>query len=141
MNAYDLELTAVQREIVIIAAREHAVRLSASVCIALVDASGRLAAFLRQPGAFLVSSDLAIDKAWSAASFGMSTSELGAMLETQAVPIRDGLLRRQNLTVVPGGIPILHGGRLIGAVGISGGSAEQDDEIAQAAICALSLTN
>ncbi|MFM2371794.1 MAG: uncharacterized protein RIS85_1516, partial [Pseudomonadota bacterium] len=88
------------------AARAQAEALGARVVIALVDTGGNLAGFLRMPGAFLVSSDLAVDKAWTAASFGMTTRGFSELLETTPRAVRDGLLRRPRVTEVPGGAPI-----------------------------------
>lgn len=112
--------------------RAHAEDLGIAVVIAIVDARGTLSAYLRMEGSFLLSEELAIDKAWSAASFRMATAEIGAMLDTLDGNVRDGLLRRPRLTTVPGGIPLSLGGSCIGAVGISGGTAEQDAAIANA---------
>lgn len=116
----------------ITAACAKASELQARVCVAIVDAGGSLAAFQREPGAFLVSTDLSIDKAWTAAGFGISTAELGDLLSSESEAVREGLLRRPRLTIVPGGVPISIGGRMLGAIGVSGGTAEQDADIAVA---------
>lgn len=119
------------------AARKAAEELGVRVAIAIVDAGGHLAGFLRMPSAFLASSDLAIDKAWTAASFGTSTRGFGEMLENAAPSVRDGLLRRPRVTEVPGGVPILREGRVIGAIGISGGSEREDETIAESGLAAF----
>lgn len=119
------------------AARRAAEELGARVAIAIVDAAGNLAGFLRLPGTFLASSDLAIDKAWTAASFGTSTRGFGEMLENTPRSVRDGLLRRPRITEVPGGMPILSEGRVIGAIGISGGSEREDETIAESGLAAF----
>ena len=108
-----------------------------AVNIAIVDAGGNLAGFLRMPGAFLASADIAIDKAWSANSFGMSTVALTQLFEEQSAMVRQGLLSRPRITVIPGGHPIHHDGTLKGGIGVSGASAEQDDEIALCGLKAL----
>lgn len=119
------------------AARIVTGRASAQVCAAIVDASGGLLGFVRQTGAFLVSSDLAIDKAWTAAGFRVSTRELGAVLDRQDEQTRKGLLSRPRVTCVPGGLPIIIRDQCIGAVGVSGGSAEQDEGIAAVMLAAI----
>lgn len=119
------------------AACEEAERLGPSVAIAIVDASGTLGGFLRLPGAFLASSDLAIDKAWTAASFGMSTRAFSEMLEDTPRAVRDGLLRRPRVTEVPGGVVITNESHVLGAVGVSGGSDSEDEAIAQSALAAF----
>ncbi len=126
-----LELSADQLSRMLNTGLARAKMIEAKVSVAVVDRGGNLAAFLRQPGAFLVSSDLAIDKAWTAASFAMATRAFGEALASESPEVRDGLLARPRVTVIPGGVPILVEGICIGAVGISGASAQQDEEIAQ----------
>lgn len=108
-----------------------------AVNIAVVDAGGNLAGFLRMPGAFQASIDIAIDKAWTANSFGMPTNEFGRMLDGEAPMVRDGLLRRPRVVAFPGGQPVRNEGKLIGGIGVSGASAEQDDAISMAGLKAL----
>ena len=105
---------------------------------AVTDAAGVLAGFLRMPGAFLHSVDIAIDKAYTAASFGFPTSQWMSLL-AQDEALRIGLAERPRLVVFGGGLPIREGGALIGGVGISGGSAEQDEICARAGLAALGL--
>lgn len=119
------------------AARNAAGRLAAKVCIAVVDGAGTLVGFIRQADAFLISSDLAIDKAWTSAGFRLSTSGFGELLVTLPQATRDGLLNRPRVTQVPGGFPVILGDQCVGAIGVSGGSAEQDEEIATAALAAI----
>ena len=106
--------------------------------IAVVDAGGNLAAFLRMPGAFLHSIDIAIDKAYTAASFGFPTSQWGGVIGDDEL-LRIGLNQRQRLVLFGGGLPIVAGGQRIGGIGVSGGSAEQDEACARAGLKALGL--
>jgi uncharacterized protein GlcG (DUF336 family) len=108
-----------------------------AVNIAVVDAGGNLSAFLRMPGAFQASIDIAIDKAWTANSFGMASGDFAQMLEGEAPMVRDGLLRRPRVAAFPGGHPLRRDGQMIGGIGVSGASAEQDDAIALAGLKAL----
>lgn len=119
------------------AARSRAEALGIRVAIALVDGAGNLAGFLRMPGAFLSSSDLAIDKAYTAASFAMSTRDFGGLLEQAPPAVRDGLLRRPRLTAVPGGLSLLIEGRAAGAIGVSGGTDVEDEDVAASALALL----
>ncbi|AJR23849.1 MULTISPECIES: GlcG/HbpS family heme-binding protein [Sphingobium] len=119
------------------AGRARAEAIGARVHVAVVDGAGNLAGYLRMPGSFLSSGELAIDKAYTAASFAMATRDFGALLERAPRPVRDGLLRRPRLTEVPGGCPAEVQGRLIGAVGVSGGSEVEDEDIAAAALAAM----
>lgn len=108
--------------------------LGAAVCISICDAGGNQAALIRMPGAFLASTGIAMDKAYTAASFGLSTRDFSAMLEGEERGVRDGLLRTPRVCEVPGGVPIRRDGALVGGVGVSGGSAAQDEEIAAACL-------
>ncbi|ASY45682.1 hypothetical protein CJD35_06480 [Sphingobium xenophagum] len=119
------------------AAVRRAEQLGVRVNIAVVDGGGNLAGFIRMPGSFLSSIEMAIDKAYTAASFGMSTRGFGDLLETASRPVRDGMLRRPRLSEVPGGAPIMVDDQMLGAIGVSGASDEQDEDIATAALTAL----
>lgn len=106
---------------------------------AVVDAGGTLAAFLRSPGAFLHSVEIAIDKAYTAVSFGFPTSQWRALLAEDEV-LRIGLNQRPRLVLFGGGVPIREDGELIGGIGVSGGSAEQDEAFAMAGLRAIGVT-
>ena len=120
------------------AAVAHAATLGIRVNVALTDAAGVLAGFLRMPGAFLLSVDIAIDKAYTAASFGLPTAQWMSIL-AQDEALRIGLTERPRLVVLGGGLPIREGGVLIGGIGVSGGTAEQDEQCARAGLVALGL--
>ena len=120
------------------AAVAHAAMLGIRVNVALTDGAGVLAGFLRMPGAFLHSVDIAIDKAYTAASFGLPTAQWMSIL-AQDEALRIGLTERPRLVVLGGGLPIREGGVLIGGIGVSGGSAEQDEQCARAGLVALGL--
>lgn len=107
--------------------------------VALVDVGGNLAAFLRMPGAFLHSIDIAIDKAYTAASFGLPTSEWHAALQQHSEAVREGIVRRPRFVGFGGGLPIVEAGQRIGGIGVSGGSEEQDEACAQAGMAAIGL--
>ncbi len=120
------------------AATEHAHSLGIAVNVAVTDASGTLMAFLRMNGAFLHSIDISIDKAYTAAGFGFPTSAWEQMFANDEA-LRTGLSTRPRLVGIGGGLPIHEDGVRIGAIGVSGGSAEQDEACAQAGINALFL--
>ncbi len=119
------------------AALEAASALGVPVNIALVDAAGVLAAFVRMPGAPLHSVDIAIDKAYTAVSFGLPTSQWHAALAEHSAAVREGIVLRPRFVAFGGGLPILEGGVRIGAIGVSGGSEVQDETIARAGLKAL----
>jgi len=110
--------------------------LGIKIHAAVVDGHGNTLAYLRMPGAFFHSEGLAVDKAYTAASFGFPSGEWMQRVGGDE-RLRIGLLTRPRLVVLGGGFPILHEGMCVGGVGVSGGSEEQDDICAQAALDAL----
>lgn len=130
-----LDLTIAQQ--LAAAAEERARQLGVATVVAVVDEAGHLVLVHRMPGALLVSTDVAIDKAWTAAAFQTSTADLG----TQAAPGGPlpgiGNVNQGRVVLFGGGEPIYCNGHLAGAVGISGGSVDQDIDIMTAALRAL----
>jgi uncharacterized protein GlcG (DUF336 family) len=123
------------------AAAQHADSLGIAINIAVVDLGGNLAAFLRMPGAFLHSIDIAIDKAYTAASFGLPTSQWHGALQEHSDAVREGIVLRPRFVAFGGGLPILEAGQRIGGIGVSGGSEEQDEACAQAGLRAIGLNS
>ncbi len=109
---------------------QKAEELGIKINVAVTDSSGVLMAFLRMPGAFLHSIDISIDKAYTASSFGFPTSQWMSIIENDPA-LREGIVQRPRLVIFGGGVPVRIGDDLIGGVGVSGGSAEEDE------ICAL----
>lgn len=131
--------TALAVETMLSAARLRAEAIGVRANIAIVDAGGNLSGFIRMPGSFLSSIELSIDKAYTAASFSITTRNFSDLLENSPRQVRDGLLRRARLTEVPGGLPIELAGSLAGGIGVSGGSDEQDEDIASHAVAGLAV--
>lgn len=120
------------------AAEAKAESMGIAYNIAVVDAGGHLLAFSRQDGALIGSIDLAIDKAVTARIFDKATSNL-AKLSQSGQPLF-GIQQSNSGKVVifGGGIPVTVDGHIVGAVGTSAGTVEQDIEVAEAALAALS---
>ena len=119
------------------AAEAKAASLGLPYNIAVVDAGGHLLAFVRQDGALIGSIDLAIDKAVTARIFDKSTAEL-AHLAGPGEPLFG--IHQSNagkVVIFGGGIPVTLNGSIVGAVGASAGTVEQDIAVAEAAIAAL----
>lgn len=96
--------------------------------IAVTDAGGHLRAFERADNAPFLTVDVAIDKAWTAASFGMATHQWNQYMgEPTVAP----LAHHPRLMPVGGGVPLFHDGELVGGIGISGGTSMQDHEAAE----------
>jgi uncharacterized protein GlcG (DUF336 family) len=132
-----MSITQDQAETAIAAAVRAAEKIGVPMNVAIYDNAAQLKAFARMDGALLGSIDIAMNKARTAALFGFNTE---AMWEFARPGGTSPGLERSNggLTLFAGGIPIRdHDGRLLGAVGVSGGAVAQDFEVAEAAIAAL----
>lgn len=105
--------------------------------VAVVDRGGNLMAFLRMPGAFLHSIGIAIDKAYTAASFGFPTKAWMSIVG-QDEGMKLGFSAQPRLIVFGGGLPIGEGD-WIGGIGVSGASEAQDEECARAGLAAIGL--
>lgn len=102
--------------------------------LAVVDAGGGLVAHVRMDGAWLGSVDIAINKAWTARAFDMSTEELARLTQSGAPGFGLNTTNDSKVVIFGGGIPIREDGVVIGAVGASGGSVENDVIVARAAL-------
>lgn len=114
------------------AALDAARKIGIEAAVAVVDATGHLRAFERTDGAPFLTTDVAIDKAWSSASFGFPTHVWNDYVSND--PKVAPLAYRPRMVAVGGGFPILESGKLIGGIGISGGNYQQDQDAAVAAL-------
>jgi len=105
--------------------------------VAVVDAAGDLKAFIRMDGTPNSSIDLAMDKAYTSASFHAPTDQFAKGVSANAATMAS-LLKAPHVTLLGGGYPIMAGDVVIGAVGCSGGSQEQDMQCSQAGLASLS---
>ena len=119
------------------AAETKATTLGIPYAIALVDAAGHLVAFSRQDEARIGCIDLAIGKAFTARIFDTPTSQLAVLAETGKPLFGIQQTNAGRVVILGGGLPIVHDGKIIGAVGASAGTAAQDIAVAEAAIQAL----
>ncbi len=134
-----LRLTAEAALTAVHAAVRHGRSLGVSVNACVVDAGANQIAFLRDDGAFLPSGDIARDKARTSAGFGLPSGKLYEVLKGEP-DVLAGIVNRPGVAAFPGGLPIIAGDHLIGAIGVSGASAEQDDACAAAGISTLDLS-
>ena len=119
------------------AALDRAAEIGVAVNVSVCDVAGHQLAFARMDGAPLLSGSLAVDKAYSVAAFGgLPTSRWFGLIEDDPA-LREGIVHRDRLVIFGGGVSVVHEGVRVGAVGVSGGSAEQDEEIAAAGATAL----
>ena len=123
------------------AAVKRATEIDVPMSIAVIDSGRALAAFLRMDGAVLGSIEIAQGKAYTSRTLNARTSDLGPLAQPGAPFYGLEVSHRQPLVIFGGGVPITIGGRIVGAVGVSGGSADQDVDVAEAAVRAVETTN
>jgi uncharacterized protein GlcG (DUF336 family) len=133
-------ITAEAAAVAVQAAVRHAEANGWKINVAVADRSGNLMAFLRMPGAFLHSIDIAIDKAYTAASFGFSTKDWMSIVGGDE-GMKLGFSAQPRLIVFGGGLPIRVEGEAewIGGIGVSGASEAQDEECARAGLKAIGI--
>ncbi len=110
--------------------------IAVPVAAAVVGAGGEMIAFLQANGAPPPSAKIAQDKAYSAASFRVPTTELFKMVSGSSA-LREGLAAQPGIVLFGGGLPIELDGEFVGAIGVSGASEEQDVECARAGLLAI----
>lgn len=132
-----MSITQTQADTAIAAARRAAEAIGVPMNIAVYDDGANMKAFVRMDGAFLGSADIAMNKARTAALFGFNTEALYDFVKPGGTS--PGFERTNGgLIVFAGGIPVRDAqGRLIGAVGVSGGAVAQDYEVATTAVAAV----
>jgi len=131
-------LTAAAAHAAVGAAIAKGVELGVAVNVSVVDAGGNQIAFLRGDGAFLPSGKIARDKAYTAAGFGVPTGALYQALSDDA-PVLAGILAQPGVALFQGGLPIRSNDELVGGIGVSGASAEQDEICARAGLLAIGM--
>lgn len=105
--------------------------------IAVVDAGGVLVAHVRMDGAWIGSVDIAIGKAFTARAFDIATEDLAENAQPGEQFYGINASNSGRIMIFAGGIPLLADGRVVGAVGVSGGTGEQDQAVAAAAVAAF----
>jgi len=134
-QGYGPPITLEQARKVMAAAEAEARKSNLNLSIAIVDTGGHMVLMQRMDGAFFASAQVARDKAWSAAAYRRPGKALQDRLATGGAEIR--ILRLQGASPIEGGDPILADGKVVGAIGVSGGSGEQDGVVARAGVAAL----
>jgi uncharacterized protein GlcG (DUF336 family) len=122
---------------VIAAAERKAQEIGQPMNIAVVDAGGNLVSHARMDGAWLGSIDISINKAYTARAFDMSTQDLGGEAGSGGSLFGINTTNDGRIVIFAGGIPLTEGGEVVGAVGVSGGTVEQDQEVAEAGVGGL----
>jgi uncharacterized protein GlcG (DUF336 family) len=105
--------------------------------IAILDDAGDLLYFRRDPSSFRGSIQIAIDKAWTSTQFPLSTRFIGEQIVNKDPSKVHGFQFIDRIRIFPGGLPIMIGNQLVGAIGVSGATGDQDEECAQAGLDAV----
>ncbi len=122
---------------IIAAAEKKAAEIGQPMNIAVADAGGNLVAHVRMDNAWIGSVDISIKKAWTSRAFDITTKDLAA--NSQSGDQFFGIHASNNgkVMIFAGGIPLRKDGKVIGAIGVSGGSGDQDHAVAEAGAAAL----
>ncbi len=137
LKQYTMNITLAQAEKAIEAAKAKSTAIDTKMNIAVVDAGANLVAFGRMDGAWLGSLDISIKKAKTARFFDMNTGIVGE-LSQPGQPLYNIEHSNNGLITFPGGIPIKNAqGAIIGAIGVSGSSVENDHTVAEAGAKAI----
>ncbi|EKF55949.1 hypothetical protein I215_05335 [Galbibacter marinus] len=127
-----MDITLIQAESIIEKAKAKAVEIDTKMNISVVDSGANQVAFVRMDGAWLGSADIALKKAKTARFFDMPTGEIGKLSQPGGSLYN---IEHSNggLISFPGGVPIKNsGGEIIGAIGVSGSTVENDHAVAVA---------
>ena len=126
---------------IIAAGETKADELGVPYNLAVVDAGGNLISHARMDGAWLGSIDIAIPKAWTARAFDMPTEDLAKMAQSGKPLFGINSTNHEKVVIFAGGMPVKKGTAVVGAVGASGGTVEQDQRVVEAAVRALEDSN
>jgi len=130
-----------EAQLIVEAAIKKAQETNTQMCIAVVDSGASLKAFARMNNAWVGSIDIAIKKAETACYFGMPTGEIGKLSQPEG-PLFGIEHSNGGLITFPGGLPIVNkDGILIGAIGVSGSSVENDHTVAKAGVEVVGLAD
>jgi uncharacterized protein GlcG (DUF336 family) len=117
---------------VIAAAEKKAGEIGQPMNIAVADAGGNLVAHVRMDGAWIGSVDISIKKAWTSRAFDIATKDLAPHSQSGSQFFGIHASNDGRVMIFAGGIPLKKDGVVVGAIGVSGGSGEQDHTVAEA---------
>jgi uncharacterized protein GlcG (DUF336 family) len=134
MNA----LTVADARTITAAAEKRAVEIGQPMNIAVVDGGGNLISHVRMDGALLGSIDVFINKVFTARAFNMQTKDLADNSQPGGQFYGIHVSNQGRIMIFAGGVPVSRDGEIVGAIGVSSGSGEQDQTVAEAGAAALS---
>ena len=122
---------------VIAAAEKKAGEIGQPMNIAVADAGGNLVAHVRMDKAWMGSIDISINKAWTSRAFDIATKDLAGHSQSGDQFFGIHASNRGRVMIFAGGIPLKRGGEVVGAIGVSGGSGDQDHAVAETGAAAF----
>src|SRR6266496_4092856 len=122
---------------IITAAEKKATEIKQPMNIAVVDAGGNLVAHVRMDGAWIGSIDISQKKAYTSRAFDITTKDLATHSQSGGQFFGIHASNNGKIMVFAGGIPLKKEGKVVGAIGVSGGSGEQDHAVAAAGAAAF----
>src|SRR4029077_563340 len=123
---------------IIAAAEQKSEKIGQPMNIAVVDAGGNLVAHVRMDGAWIGSIDISINKAYTSRAFDISTKDLATHSQSGGQFFGIHASNSGKIMIFAGGIPLKKNGKVVGAIGVSGGSGDQDHAVAEAGAAAFS---
>src|ERR1700739_2835728 len=133
--ASEVTLDAARR--VIAAAEKKAKEIGQPMNIAVADEGGNLVAHVRMDGAWLGSIDISIKKAYTSRAFDIATKDFATHAQSASQFFGIHASNDGRIMIFAGGIPLKKNGKVVGAIGVSGGSGEQDHAVAEAGAAAF----
>lgn len=130
-------MTLSEAKTIIAAGEAKAAAIGQPMNIAVADEGGNLVAHVRMDGAWMGSIDISIKKAWTSRAFDIATKDLAEHSQSGNQFFGIHASNDGKVMVFAGGIPLKRGGKVVGSVGVSGGSGEQDHAVAEAAAAAF----
>jgi uncharacterized protein GlcG (DUF336 family) len=132
---YGANITLAQAKVVLAAAEAEAVKQNFTVAVAVVDTAGNLVAFSKGDNTQIASVNISQGKAYTAVGFKRPTKALQDTIAAGGVGLRT--LTLEGVVAAEGGVPLVLNGQIVGAIGVSGMTSEQDGVIAAAGVAAL----
>ena len=130
-------ITLSEAKAVIVAAEKKAAEIGQPMNIAVADGGGNLIAHVRMDGAWLGSIDISIKKAYTSRAFDIATKDLATHSQSGGQFFGIHASNDGKIMIFAGGIPLKRGDKVVGAIGVSGGSGEQDHAVAEAGAAAF----
>ena len=130
-------ITLEEAQRILSAAEDKARQMGQPMNIAVMDAGRNLVAFHRMDAAWVASTDIAIDKAFTSAGRGLTTRKIGEMAQPGQPLFGINTTNGGRIVIFAGGVPLMRDREVVGAIGVSGGTVDEDEEVAEAGVAAF----